>query len=163
MKLENLHDLFIEELKDLYDAEHQITEALPKMIDVTSSSELKKAFETHLRETEEHIRKLEQVFQSIDVKPARKSCKAMQGIIKEAEDLLKENAASAVMDAALIGAAQRVEHYEIAGYGTARAYARQHKHKEAEKILDQILDQESNTDEKLTQIAMQVNEEALKT
>jgi ferritin-like metal-binding protein YciE len=123
MKLNNLQDLLVEHLKDLYDAEHQLTEALPKMAKAASSRELKSAFEEHLTQTEGHIEHLRQVFEALGKRATRKTCKAMKGLIEEGSEMMKEDADPAVMDAGLIAAAQRVEHYEIAGYGTARTFA----------------------------------------
>jgi ferritin-like metal-binding protein YciE len=153
MKLNNLNDLFVHELKDIYNAEKQITKALPKMMKEASSSQLKKAFEMHLGETEKQIERLEQVFESIGMKPSGEKCKAMEGIIKEAQDMMSENADPDVMDAALIASAQRVEHYEIAGYGTLCTYAKQLGHKEALKLLHMTLEEEKATDMKLTDLA----------
>ncbi|WP_299699637.1 ferritin-like domain-containing protein [uncultured Pontibacter sp.] len=153
MKLNNLNDLFIHELKDIYNAEKQITKALPKMAKEASAPQLKKAFEMHLSETEKQIERLEQVFKSIGMKPSGEKCKAMEGIIKEAQDMMSENADSDVMDAALIASAQRVEHYEIAGYGTLCTYAKQLGHKEALQLLHTTLEEEKATDLKLTDLA----------
>lgn len=154
MKLNNLNDLFIHELKDLYNAEQQITKALPKMIEKASSEKLRTAFETHLQETQTQIERLERVFNTIGEKATGEKCKAMEGIIREAEDMLKEDADPAVMDAALIASAQRVEHYEIAGYGTLCTFAKQLGiDGEAIGLLESILSEEKDTDLKLTQIA----------
>jgi ferritin-like metal-binding protein YciE len=153
MKLNNLNDLFVHELKDIYNAEKQITKALPKMMKEASNPQLKKAFEMHLGETEKQIERLEQVFESIGMKPSGDKCKAMEGIIKEAQDMMSENADPDVMDAALIASAQRVEHYEIAGYGTLCTYAKQLGHKEALQLLHTTLEEEKATDLKLTDIA----------
>ena len=153
MKLNNLNDLFIHELKDIYNAEKQITKALPKMMKEASSAQLKKAFEMHLSETETQIERLEQVFDLLGMKASGEKCKAMEGIIKEAQDMMSENADSDVMDAALIASAQRVEHYEIAGYGTLCTYAKQLGHKEILKLLHTTLEEEKATDLKLTDLA----------
>lgn len=153
MKLDSLNDLFVDVLKDTYDAEHQITKALPKMAEATSSAQLRSAFNQHLSETENQIRRLEQVFELVGKKATRKSCKAMKGLIEEGEELLKEDAEPEVLDAGLIAAAQKVEHYEISAYGTLRTYARQLGLTEAAQLLQQTLDEESMTDEKLTQLA----------
>ncbi|HEU5015939.1 MAG TPA: ferritin-like domain-containing protein [Roseiflexaceae bacterium] len=152
-KLNTLEDLFIEELQDLYDAEHQITKALPKMAKAAASSELQQAFEMHLQQTEQQIKRLEQVFDSIGQKAKGKTCEAMKGIIKEGSELMSERAAAEVMDAGLIASAQRVEHYEMAGYGSVRTWAQQLGHSQAAKLLQQTLDEEGQTDKKLTQIA----------
>lgn len=153
MKLNNLNDLFIHELKDLYNAEQQITKALPKMAKLASSADLKRAFETHLRETEKQIERLDMVFNKLGMKATGEKCKAMEGIIKEAQDMMSENADSDVMDAALIACAQRVEHYEIAGYGTVCTYAKQLGQREILEMLHTTLEEEKATDMKLTDIA----------
>ncbi len=155
MKLNNLQDLLVHELKDIYNAEHQITKALPKMMDACSSDKLKKAFQTHLQETEQQIERLEQVFQMMGEQAKGEKCKAMEGIIKEAESMMSEKADKSVMDAALIASAQRVEHYEIAAYGTVCTYAKQLGMND---VLDQLLmtlEEEKKTDNLLTQIAEQ--------
>src|SRR5258706_8712481 len=123
MKLNTLRDLYIEQIRDLYDAEKQLTKALPKMAKAATSPKLKKAFETHLRETEGHVKRLEQVFGTLDMAPRGKKCKAMQGLIEEGSEMMDENGEPEVIDAGLIAAAQRVEHYEMAGYGTVRTYS----------------------------------------
>jgi ferritin-like metal-binding protein YciE len=153
MKLENLNDLFIEELRDLYSAENQIIEALPKMAEKAANPKLKKAFEMHLRETEKQAARLEKIFDKLDVTTDSHTCKAMKGIIAEGEQLMKKNAEESVMDAALIAAAQKVEHYEIASYGTARTFAEQLGLNDAANLLGQTLDEEKNADTKLTDIA----------
>nr|PZN52777.1 MAG: ferritin-like domain-containing protein [Chloroflexota bacterium] len=153
MKMETLRDLLIEELQDAYDAEHQILDALPKMKQAAKSSQLQQAFDQHLAQTREHVSRLEEVFQMIDTPAKRKPCKAMQGIIKEGEEMMKENADPDVRDAGLIASAQRVEHYEIAVYGTAMAYARQLGLDQVIPILSQTLNEEKQTDEMLSQLA----------
>ncbi|MFO7323898.1 MAG: ferritin-like domain-containing protein [Chloroflexota bacterium] len=151
--METLRDLLIEELQDAYDAEHQILDALPKMKQAAKSSQLQQAFDQHLAQTREHVSRLEEVFQMIDTPAKRKPCKAMQGIIKEGEEMMKENADPDVRDAGLIASAQRVEHYEIAVYGTAMAYARQLGLDQVIPILSQTLNEEKQTDEMLSQLA----------
>lgn len=151
--LNDLNDLLVDQLKDLYNAEGQLTKALPKMAKKATNPELKKAFETHLAETQQQISRLEQVFEALGEKPKGKTCHAMKGLIEEAQEVLSEDAEDAVRDAALIAAAQRVEHYEIAGYGTVRTYAESLGHKEAARLLQQTLDEEGKTDKLLTQIA----------
>jgi ferritin-like metal-binding protein YciE len=151
--LNDLNDLLIEQLKDLYNAEGQLTKALPKMAKAATNAELKQAFQNHLAETEEHINRLEQVFESIGEKAKGKTCAAMKGLIEEAKELLEEDAEPEVLDAGLIAAAQRVEHYEIAGYGTVRTWAESLGHGEAAKLLQKTLDEEGKTDKLLTQIA----------
>jgi ferritin-like metal-binding protein YciE len=152
-KLNKLEDLFVDSLKDLYDAEHQITQALPKMIDAAKSQELKKGFKDHLEMTRRQTERLEQVFKEMKMEPKAKKCVGMQGLIKEGEEVMKEAEDPDVRDAALIASAQKIEHYEISGYGTARAYAEALGHPSIAKVLDQILEEESNTDEKLTRLA----------
>jgi ferritin-like metal-binding protein YciE len=153
MKLDSLKKLFIEELRDLYSAEQQLTKALPKMAEASSSPELRRGFEHHLEQTKGHVNRLEQIFQKLGESPKGKTCKAMEGLVAEGEEMIKENAEPAVRDAGLIAAAQRVEHYEIAGYGTVRTYARLLKDEECVRLLQQTLDEEGETDKKLTQLA----------
>ncbi|MAS36399.1 MAG: hypothetical protein CL610_20520 [Anaerolineaceae bacterium] len=161
MKFGNLHELFIGELKDIYDAEHQITKALPKMKKAASSSDLQKAFDEHLKETETHIKRLEKVFDMIEEEAERETCDAMEGLISEGEEIIEENKKSDARDAALIAAAQRVEHYEIAGYGTLRTYAQLLDYPEAAELLQQTLDEEGEADKKLTGLAEAINPEAV--
>jgi ferritin-like metal-binding protein YciE len=149
MTMSNLRETFIEELKDLYDAEKQITKALPKMAKAAENDELREGFETHLEETEEHIRRLEQVFKAFGETPKGKKCKAMEGLIAEGKDIIDEEEG----DAALICAAQKVEHYEIASYGSLIAWAKLLEEDEAVDFLQQTLEEEETTDEKLTEIA----------
>jgi ferritin-like metal-binding protein YciE len=153
MELQNLNDLLLDHLKDLYDAEHQLTKALPKMAKAASSKQLKTAFEQHLAETENQIRRLEQVFDAMGQKATRKTCKGMKGLIEEGEEILKEDVADDVRDAGLIAAAQKVEHYEMAGYGAVRTYAKTLGMREAADLLQQTLDEEGNANKKLTQLA----------
>jgi len=152
-QLNTLLDLLVDSLKDQYDSEHQIVKALPKMAKNANSPELKKAFETHLEETKVHIERLEQVFTHLGVKAERKTCKGTQGLIEEGEDAIKDKMDPDVRDAALIGAAQKVEHYEMAGYGTARTFAQQLGYDQVAQILQTTLDEEGATDKALTQIA----------
>lgn len=160
-KLNSLQDLLIEQLQDLYDAEHQLTQALPKMAQAARNPQLVQAFTSHLAETEGHIRRLEQVFQTIGAPAHRKTCKAMKGLIEEGNEVLKEDAEAAVKDAALIAAANRVEHYEIAGYGTVRNFTDELGLSAAGELLQQTLDEEYAADENLTQIARsRVNQQA---
>jgi ferritin-like metal-binding protein YciE len=153
MKLDSLQDLFHDLLKDTYDAEHQITKALPKMAKAATNPKLKAAFEKHLTQTEGHIKRLEQVFEAIDKKPTRKSCVGMKGLIEEGAEIMKEDTEPEVLDAGLIAAAQKVEHYEIAAYGTAASYANMLGEGQAAGLLQETLDEEKMTDEKLTQLA----------
>ena len=151
--LNDLQDLLVDQLRDLYDAEHQLTKALPKMAKAATRPELRQAFEKHLDQTEEHVSRLEQVFEILGQRAKAKTCKAMKGLIEEGSEVIKEDASDSVRDAALIAAAQRVEHYEIAGYGTVRTYAEMLGQREAARILQQTLREEGDTDKMLTQIA----------
>jgi ferritin-like metal-binding protein YciE len=153
MKLGSLRDLLIEELRDLYSAETQLVKALPKMAKGAHTEELRNAFTEHLQQTKGHVERLEQIFEKLDVKPRGKKCQAMQGLIEEGKDIMSEDGEPPVMDAAIIGAAQRVEHYEIAGYGCARTYARTLGEHEAEELLQQTLNEEGATDKRLTELA----------
>jgi ferritin-like metal-binding protein YciE len=153
MKLETLRDLLVEQLKDLYDAEHRITKALPKMAKAATSPELKAAFQKHLSETEGQIERLDQVFEQLGEKARKKTCKAMQGLIEEGEETIKEDAEPEVKDAALIASAQRVEHYEMAGYGTVRSYARLLEETAVVELLDATFEEERATDEALSELA----------
>ena len=164
MKLQSLFDLYVTELHDLYDTENQIIKALPKMIEGASSEELRKAFEEHLDQTRLHLNRLEDVFDMHSEKPKGESCEGMAGIIKEGRDLLKQDAVNIVRDAALISAAQRVEHYEIAVYGCVRTYAEQLGFDRAARILQQTLQEEEEMDKRLTSIAQsRINVEAART
>ena len=153
MKLENLETLYVDELKDAYDFEHQILDALPKMTDAAHSSELAEAFREHRRETENQVRRLEQVFNLMGRDPDRKTCKGMKGLLAEGEEYVKAKGDDATVDAALISAAQRVEHYEIAVYGTLRTYAQVLGQPEHAALLRQSLEEESAANEKLTRLA----------
>jgi ferritin-like metal-binding protein YciE len=157
-KITTLHELFLEQLKDLYNAENQLIEALPLMAEAASSPELKQGFQTHLQETKEHARRIEQIFRDLNEgEPTGKTCHAMKGLVKEGNEAISEDATPEVKDAALIAAAQRVEHYEIAGYGTVRTYAELMGHDEVATILQTTLEEESATDEKLTEAAEKLN------
>ena len=162
MEMESLKDLFVEELKDLYSAENQILKALPKMIKKASSKELKSGFEQHLKETQVHVERLEKIFKELDESPRGKKCKGMEGVIADGKELMEEDADPDVMDAGLIGAAQHVEHYEIAGYGCVRTYAELLGHSNFASLLQKTLDEEKATDEKLTKLAQNINVEAEK-
>ena len=153
MEMQDLQDLFVEQLRDLYNAEKQLVKALPKMAKKASDEDLKQAFTTHLEETKGHVERLEQIFESLGKRASGKTCKAMKGLVEEGQEAMEEDATPEVLDAALIAAAQRVEHYEIAGYGTVRAYAKLLGNSEAAKLLQQTLDEEGNTDKKLTKLA----------
>ena len=160
MKLENLKDLYIHELKDLHSAEKQITKALPKMVKAASNEELADAFREHLEQTEEHVRRLEEILESHDETFRGAKCKGMEGLLKEGSEMIEEDGDDDVRDAGLISAAQRVEHYEIAGYGCARTYAELLGDNDGAELLQQTLDEEKATDRKLTEIAGSINVEA---
>jgi ferritin-like metal-binding protein YciE len=153
MKLGSLEDLYVDELKDLYSAENQLLKALPKMAKAATAPKLGKAFESHLKQTRGHVARLEKIFKKLGGSPKGKKCKAMEGLIAEGKELMAEDADAAVMDAALIGAAQRVEHYEMAGYGCVRTYARLLGHDDAADLLQKTLDEEGATDKALTELA----------
>jgi len=160
--METLKDLFIEELKDLYHAEKQITKALPQMAKKANSEQLRAAFESHLKETENQITRLEKVFKELDLTPRAKKCQGMEGIIQEGKTMMQELEKSDTLDAALIAAAQKVEHYEIASYGTVRTYAQQLNFKNAANLLQETLEEESATNEKLNNLALnKINAEAI--
>ncbi|MCE5268324.1 MAG: ferritin-like domain-containing protein [Planctomycetaceae bacterium] len=162
MRLKDMHALFIHELKDLYSAEKQLTKALPKMAKAASNEELRRAFEEHAQETESQFGRLEEMFENLDAAPRGAKCPAMEGLVEEAKELLEEEADPHVLDAALICAAQRVEHYEIAGYGCLRALAEQLGMREVASTLQETLDEEKKTNERLTKLALsEVNEEAM--
>lgn len=153
MKLASLQDLYEEELKDIYYAEKKIVKALPAMAKAATSPELKQAFQSHLEQTREHVSRLDQVFEGLGIRSKSKTCRAMDGIIAECEEFLDEDATPEVRDAGLISMAQRVEHYEIAAYGTVKTYAKQLGKSDQARLLDQTLREESETDKKLTQLA----------
>jgi ferritin-like metal-binding protein YciE len=162
MKLDSLKKLYIEELQDLHSAENQILKALPKMAKAASSQELQAAFNEHLEQTKGQVKRLETIFEKLEKSPKGKTCKGMEGLVKEGEELMKEDAEPEILDAGLIAAAQKVEHYEIAGYGTVRTYARMLNENEAAQLLQETLDEEGETDKKLTQLAeSMINPEAL--
>jgi ferritin-like metal-binding protein YciE len=153
MKMKGLQDLFLDQLHDLYDAERRLIKALPKMAKAAHSEQLRQGFEDHLEQTKHHAERLEQIFEKCNVRASRKKCHAMVGLIEEGEELMDENAEPEVLDAGLICAAQKVEHYEIAGYGTVCTWAQQLGHHDALELLKQILEEEKTTDEKLTHLA----------
>jgi ferritin-like metal-binding protein YciE len=160
MKIESLRELFIDELKDLYSAENQIIKALPKMIKNATSDELRSAFEEHLEQTKGQVERLDRIFDDLDESPRGKKCTGMEGLLAEGKEIMEEDMEDEVLDAALISAAQRVEHYEIAGYGTVRTYAELLGLDDAVKLLAETLQEEKETDQKLTSIAESVNVEA---
>ncbi|RPI24880.1 MAG: ferritin-like domain-containing protein [Acidobacteria bacterium] len=164
MKMENLEDLYLHTLEDARSAEQQMVENLPKMAKAASSDQLRRAFNEHLEETKRQLERLEGLFEELEAEPEGHKCKGMEGIIREGEELLKEKGSDkSTLDAALIAAAQKAEHYEIATYGTARTYAHQLGYDDAAKTLDQILTEEAKTNEKLTKLAeSRINEQAAK-
>jgi ferritin-like metal-binding protein YciE len=153
MELNTLKELYVEGLKDLYSAENQILKALPRMIKVASHKELKRAFTTHERQTREHVKRLERVCKELGVSPKGKKCHGMEGLLEEGKELISEKPEPDVLDAGLISAAQHVEHYEIAGYGTVRTYARQLGYEAQAELLQRTLDEEGETDQLLTTLA----------
>ena len=159
-KITSLRDVYIEQLKDLYSAESQLIKALPKMAKAAHSPDLAKGFEEHLEQTKGHAERLEKIFEALDEKPTGKKCKAMAGLVEEGAEAIEENATPAAKDALLIAAAQRVEHYEIAGYGTVKAFANLLGEEEAAELLDETLQEEVAMDEKLTEAAKSINVEA---
>jgi ferritin-like metal-binding protein YciE len=157
MKIETLRELWIDELQDLHSAEQQITKALPKLVKSSHDPGLKQAFEHHLEETKNHVMRLEQILKSVNESPKGKTCEGMKGLLKEGEDRLSNGKLGEVLDAGIISAAQRVEHYEIAAYGSARTYAELLGNQEAVRLLSETLQEEKNADQKLNQIAKSVN------
>src|SRR5947209_5109646 len=153
MPLKSIRELYVNELQDLYDAEQQIIATLPKLAQAASAPELKRAFEQHLEQTRRQSQRLEQIFQKIGTDPKGKKCKGMAGLLAEGDELLREKPEPDVLDAGLIAGAQKVEHYEIAGYGTVRTYAKLLGEKEAATLLQQTLEEEGETDKKLSQLA----------
>jgi ferritin-like metal-binding protein YciE len=161
MKLQSLKDLFVAELRDLYNAENQLVKAIPKMAAAADSEKLQAAFEEHLEQTRNHVSRLETIFERLNLNPKGKRCKGMESIIEEGKDFIEMRPDAQVLDAALIAAAQHVEHYEIAGYGCAKTYANLIGDEEAVRLLDETLKEEKLTDEKLTELAMSgINEQA---
>ena len=162
MKLDTLKTLYIDELRDLYNAENQLIKALPKMAKAASSEELQDAFEKHLEQTKTHVKRLEEVFEEIDEKPKGKTCKAMKGLIEEGSEILHEDGEESVIDAGIIVAAQKVEHYEIASYGSVRTFAQLLGKDSSAELLQTTLDEESEANELLNKLAEDiVNPEAL--
>lgn len=153
-------DLLVAELKDLFSAENQLIKVLPKMAKAATTPELKQAFQTHLEETKVHAQRLDEIMQELGESPRGKKCLAMEGLLKEGEEVMQEDASAGILDLALIGAAQKVEHYEIAGYGTARTLAELAGETNAATVLQQTLDEEGKTDKLLTEIAAEVEIEA---
>lgn len=160
MAKNSFRDLYVDELRDLYNAETQLVKALPKMAKAAANDELREAFEEHLRQTSEHVSRLEQIFEQLGEKPSGKKCLGMEGLVKEGSETMKEDFSDDVKDAAIIGAAQRVEHYEMAAYGTVRAFAELLGENEHVSLLEQTLQEEKQADEKLTQLAEEINPQA---
>jgi len=161
MEANRLKHLYVEELKDLYSAETQLVKALPKMAKAATSEDLQTGFEEHLEQTKGHVLRLEEIFKALGESPKGKKCKGMEGLIKEGAEMIEEDIAPEEKDAGLISAAQRVEHYEMAGYGCVRTYAKLLGEVAAESLLQQTLDEEKTTDEKLTELAGNINIEAM--
>jgi ferritin-like metal-binding protein YciE len=161
MEHEALKELYVDELKDIYNAENQLVKALPKMAKACTSEDLRNGFEEHLEQTRGHVQRLEQIFKALGEKPSGKKCKGMEGLIAEGQEMMGEDFEDDVMDAALISAAQRVEHYEIAAYGTVRTYAELLGEEEAVGLLEQTLEEEKETDQKLTDLASDINVKAM--
>ena len=161
MKLDTLKKLYVEELRDLYNAENQLLKALPKMAKGASSEELKQAFEDHLEQTKDHVERLEEIFRGLDESPKGKTCHGMKGLVEEGSEILGQDGEDSVLDAGIIAAAQKVEHYEIASYGTVRTFATLLGEDEAAELLQQTLDEEGETDKRLNELAEEiVNPEA---
>ena len=160
MEINSLRELYVDQLRDLYDAENQLIKALPKMAKEATSDELRQGIEEHLEQTRGQAERLEQIFEQLQEKPQGKKCKGMQGLIDEGKEVLEEDMEEDTKDAAIIAAAQRVEHYEISGYGTARAYAKLLGENEAAELLQETLEEEKEADQKLNQLSEQINVEA---
>jgi ferritin-like metal-binding protein YciE len=160
MSVETMQELLIDELKDLYSAEKQIVRALPKLVKAASSPELQQALQSHLDETKGQVARLEKIGEAVGKKMTGKTCSGMKGVLEEGSEVLEDTEKGIVRDAALISAAQRVEHYEMAGYGSAREFARLLGHTEVAQLLEETLEEEKNADKKLSAIAKQVNTEA---
>lgn len=162
MQISNFKDLYIQQLRDLYNAEQQLTKALPKMAEAAQNSELRQAFQSHLKETENQVKRLEKIFTDLNEKAGNHKCEAMQGLIKEGEEIIKNAREGGVRDAGLIAAAQRVEHYEMAGYGTVREFARMMGQNEHVRLLQETLDEEGQADKKLNSLAEKINSVAVR-
>ena len=160
MEINSLRELYVEHLRDLYDAENQLIKALPRMAKEATSDQLRQGIEEHLEQTRGHAERLEEIFEQLGEKAKGKKCKGMQGLIEEGKETLDEDMEEDTKDAAIIAAAQRVEHYEISGYGTARTYANLLGEDEAAELLEETLEEEKETDQKLTQLAEEINVEA---
>lgn len=160
MSMETMDELLLDELKDLYSAEKQITKALPKLAKAAASEDLRAAFESHLEETRGHVERLDRIFEMLGKSPRGKMCKGMEGLIEEGSEILEESDKGALRDAAMISAAQRVEHYEMAGYGSVREYANMLGRKEIASLLEETLEEEKAADKKLNMISRKVNPQA---
>jgi ferritin-like metal-binding protein YciE len=162
MSVKTINELLLDELKDLYSAEKQITKALPKMAKAAASQDLKSAFENHLEETQGHVERLDKIFENLGKSPRGKTCHGMQGLLEEGSEMISESEKGPVRDAGLISAAQRVEHYEMAGYGSVREFASILGQNEIASLLEETLEEEKAADEKLSGIAKKVNPQAVK-
>lgn len=160
MQFKKFEDLFVDELKDIHDAERRITKALPKMIKAASSDELRTALEDHLQVTEGHVERLERIFEGLGKTPGRKTCDAMVGLLEEGSQLIQEDGPESIIDAGIIAAAQKVEHYEMATYGTLRDWAKLLGHDDAARLLQETLDEEGEADKTLTRLSQSLNIEA---
>jgi ferritin-like metal-binding protein YciE len=162
MKLDSLYKLFVEQLRDIYNAENQLLKALPKMAKQASSDELRQGFEDHLEQTREHVERLEQIFRDLDEKPKGKTCQGMKGLVEEGSEILGQDGEESVLDAGIIAAAQKIEHYEIATYGTLRTWANLLERDDAAELLQETLDEEGDTNNRLNDLAEDIiNPEAL--
>lgn len=161
MQMNSLQDLYVHKLQDLYSAETQITQALPQMLAKVQNPELKQGMQMHLQQTQQHVQRLEQIMQKLGQQPGGVECQGMKGLIKEGQEVLQQGGDQEVLEAALIAAQQGVEHYEIAGYGTARTYAQLLGDQDAVGLLEQTLQEEKQTDEQLTQVAQKINVQAM--
>jgi ferritin-like metal-binding protein YciE len=161
VKHQALKELYVDELKDIYNAENQLVKALPKMAKAATSDDLRSGFEEHLEQTRGHVQRLEQIFKALGEKPTGKKCKGMEGLVAEGQEMMDEDFEDDLMDAALISAAQRVEHYEIAAYGTVRTYAELLGEDQAVSLLEQTLEEEKETDQKLSDLASDINVKAM--
>jgi len=161
MQENSLQELYVEQLRDLYNAEQQLVKALPKMAKAAQSEGLRQGIAAHLEQTKGHVDRLQQIFSAMDESPKGKKCAGMEGLVEEGEEVIKEHSSGGVLDAGLIGAAQRVEHYEIAAYGTVRSFAELLGENQAVDLLQQTLEEEKETDEKLTELSKEINTQAL--
>ncbi|WP_034388025.1 ferritin-like domain-containing protein [Deinococcus sp. YIM 77859] len=161
MQMQDLQDLYVHKLQDIYSAEQQALQLMQQSVGMVQSPELRQGIEMHIQQTEQQIQRLEQIFQKLGQQPGGEECEGMKGLVQEAQKLMQQDASPEVLEAGMIACQQAVEHYEIAGYGTARTYAQLLGDQEAVQLLEQTLEEEKMTDEKLTQIAQQINVEAM--